>query len=69
MNKHIIPYDSFHHIESFSCDCNPQVVISEGEEQYIHNEISTPGISNSTFTLRFPEKYYSNNTQNIKSEE
>lgn len=37
--EHVIPEDSFNHIQSFACGCNPTVIVSEGEESYIHREI------------------------------
>ena len=40
MSKHIVPQDSYNHIEDVACGCNPTVVVSEGEESYIHKEIS-----------------------------
>ena len=63
MCKHLIPYDTFQHIESPSCNCNPQVVVSEGEEQYIHNIMS----NNMSIAGNLNIDWYSNNT--IKGEE
>jgi hypothetical protein len=39
MENHNIPNDNYNHIESFACGCNPIVVVSEGEESYIHNQV------------------------------
>lgn len=36
MNRHLIPEDSYNHIEDVSCGCNPTISIAEGEEMYIH---------------------------------
>ena len=62
METHIIPYDNFQHIESLSCNCNPQIVVSEGEEQYIHNVVNnTVSVAGS-----LNKDWYSNNTINIR---
>jgi len=37
MSKHIISDDTFNHIESETCWCNPSISYSEGEILYIHN--------------------------------
>lgn len=36
MIKHIVPQDSYNHIEDLACGCNPTIVLGEGEEMYIH---------------------------------
>jgi len=37
MIKHIIPDDTYNHIDDPSCWCNPQLCNSEGEVYYVHN--------------------------------
>jgi hypothetical protein len=37
MNRHIISDDTYNHIESETCWCNPRISQSEGETCYIHN--------------------------------
>lgn len=37
--NHFIPDDYYIHIKSIGCNCNPQLVVTEGSEQYIHNKM------------------------------
>lgn len=39
MVQHIIPQDSYNHIQDIACGCNPIVTIVEGEEVCYHSEI------------------------------
>jgi hypothetical protein len=38
--KHIIPQDTYNHMEDSACGCNPTISIAEGEEMYIHNDMN-----------------------------
>lgn len=43
MSQHIIPEDSYNHIQDIACGCKPIVTIVEGEELCIH-KIKDPEI-------------------------
>jgi hypothetical protein len=37
MSQHIIPQDSYNHIQDIACGCNPTISVVEGEEICYHN--------------------------------